>query len=141
MHVPCTNLLGQYAHYYILILVLIVLSTYNRNRCSTLCRVELFTKIEYTQSSVLSAIVKICLKSFEEFVRLETFSRSGFQQIQLDTQYLRGPLREYMDDETVVDTLLDEVCAAAAERCLDPTPLEPSVIDRIVAAKRSKQAP
>jgi hypothetical protein len=103
--------------------------------------VELFTKIEYTQSSVLSAIVKICLKSFEEFVRLETFSRSGFQQIQLDTQYLRGPLREYMDDETVVDTLLDEVCAAAAERCLDPTPLEPSVIDRIVAAKRSKQAP
>lgn len=102
---------------------------------------ELFTKIEYSQSSVLSAIVKIVLKSFEEFVRLETFSRSGFQQIQLDTQYLRAPLREYMDDETVVDTLLDEVCAAAAERCLDPTPLEPSVIDRIVAAKRSKQGP
>jgi hypothetical protein len=46
-----------------------------------------------------------------------------------------------MDDEMVVDTLLDEVCVAAAEKCLNPMPLEPCVIDRIVAAKRSKQAP
>jgi hypothetical protein len=46
-----------------------------------------------------------------------------------------------MDDEAVGETLLEEVCLAAAERCLDPTPLEPCVIDRIVAAKQSKQAP
>lgn len=49
------------------------------------------------------------LKSFQENVRLQTFSRSGYQQIQLDAQYLRDPLQDYVDDETVVNFLLDEV--------------------------------
>lgn len=51
----------------------------------------------------------MCLKSLQEFVRLQTFSRSGFQQIQLDIQFLRTPLREIVEDEAAVDFLLDEV--------------------------------
>eukprot|EP00897_Mesotaenium_endlicherianum_P000369 jgi/Mesen1/10332/ME000797S09804 len=90
------------------------------------------------QASVVSAIVKRALKSFQECVRLKTFGRSGYQQMQLDTEYLREPLRCHLDDETVVDTLLDEVCGAAAERCLDPLPLEQSVVDQIIDAKRLK---
>jgi hypothetical protein len=53
--------------------------------------------------------VKFCLKSLQEFVRLQTFNRSGFQQIQLDIQFLRNPLREIVEDEAAVDFLLDEV--------------------------------
>ncbi|EFJ29128.1 hypothetical protein SELMODRAFT_440937 [Selaginella moellendorffii] len=102
-------------------------------------RVEIFTRPELTQASVISMVVKIALKSFQEYVRLETFSRCGFQQIQLDTQYLRDPLREVVDDDNVVDFLLDEVCAAAAERCTDPTPLEQAVLDKIVHTKREKR--
>lgn len=54
-------------------------------------------------------IVKLCLKSMQEFVRLHTFNRSGFQQIQLDMQYLRITLKDSAEDEAAVEFLLDEV--------------------------------
>eukprot|EP00249_Psilotum_nudum_P007543 c20645_g1_i1 orf=513-2891(-) len=101
-------------------------------------KVEIFTKPEYTQASVISAIVKLCLKSFQEYIRLETFSRSGYQQIQLDTHYLKDPLQGIVEDDAVVNFLLDEVCAAAAERCLDPIPLEPAILDKLIQAKKAK---
>eukprot|EP01018_Ginkgo_biloba_P011119 Gb_16420 [translate_table: standard] len=103
-------------------------------------KVEIFTKLEYTQESVVSTIVKMCLKSFQEYVRLETFSRSGFQQIQLDTQFLRDPLKELVEDEAVIDFLLDEVCVATAERCLDPIPLEPAILDKLIQAKMARSS-
>ncbi|XP_021279912.1 vacuolar protein sorting-associated protein 51 homolog [Herrania umbratica] len=101
-------------------------------------KVEIFTKVEYTQESVVTTIVKLCLKSLQEFVRLQTFNRSGFQQIQLDIQFLRTPLKETVEDEAAIDFLLDEVIVAASERCLDPIPLEPPILDRLIQAKLAK---
>ncbi|KAJ8900414.1 hypothetical protein K2173_025191 [Erythroxylum novogranatense] len=101
-------------------------------------KVEIFTKTEYTQDSVINTIVKLCLKSLQELVRLQTFNRSGFQQIQLDIQFLRGLLKETVEDEAAVDFLLDEVIVGAAERCLDPNPLEPPILDRLIQAKLAK---
>ncbi|XP_059625590.1 vacuolar protein sorting-associated protein 51 homolog [Cornus florida] len=101
-------------------------------------KMEIFTKVEYTQESVVTTIVKLCLKSLQEFVRLQTFNRSGFQQIQLDIQFLRTTLKETVEDEAAVDFLLDEVIVAAAERCLDPIPLEPSILDKLIQAKLAK---
>ncbi|CAM6105319.1 unnamed protein product [Calypogeia fissa] len=102
-------------------------------------KVELFTKAEFTQVSVMSTIIKMGLKTFQECVRLQTFNRSGYNQIQLDVQYLRGTLRDKMIDEAVIDSLLDEVCTAAAERCIDPIPLEAAILDKLIDAKRAKQ--
>ncbi|XP_050267110.1 vacuolar protein sorting-associated protein 51 homolog [Quercus robur] len=101
-------------------------------------KVEIFTKVEYTQESVVSTIVKLSLKSLQEFVRLQTFNRSGFQQIQLDIQFLRTPLKENVEDEAAVDFLLDEVIVGASERCLDPIPLEPPILDKLIQAKLAK---
>ncbi|XP_076905474.1 vacuolar protein sorting-associated protein 51 homolog [Bidens hawaiensis] len=101
-------------------------------------KMEIFTKVEHTQESVVMTIVKGCLKSMQEFVRLHTFNRSGFQQIQLDMQYLRVTLKDSTDDEAAVEFLLDEVIVAAAERCVDPSPLEPAILDRLVQAKLAK---
>ncbi|KAK3194268.1 hypothetical protein Dsin_025578 [Dipteronia sinensis] len=101
-------------------------------------KVEIFTKVEYTQESVLSTIVKLSLKSLQEFVRLQTFNRSGFQQIQLDIQFLRTPLKEAVEDEAAIDFLLDEVIVAASDRCLDPNPLEPPILDKLIQAKLAK---
>ncbi|KAK7344381.1 hypothetical protein VNO77_13908 [Canavalia gladiata] len=101
-------------------------------------KVEIFTKVEYTQESVVTTIVKLCLKSLQESVRLQTFNRSGFQQIQLDIQFLRIPLREIVEDEAAIDFLLDEVIVATAERSLDPIPLEPPILDRLIQAKLAK---
>ncbi|KAL1293757.1 vacuolar protein sorting-associated protein 51 homolog [Arachis hypogaea] len=101
-------------------------------------KVEIFTKVEYTQESVVTTIVKLSLKSLQEFVRLQTFNRSGFQQVQLDIQFLRIPLREIVEDEAAIDFLLDEVIVATAERCLDPIPLEPPILDKLIQAKLAK---
>ncbi|CAI7794512.1 unnamed protein product [Closterium sp. NIES-53] len=101
-------------------------------------RVEIFTKLEFTQVSVMATVVKLTLKSFQECVRLETFNRGGYQQIQLDALFLCESLRAYVDDESAVDTLMDEVCTAAAERSLDPTSMDAVVMDRIMQAKRSR---
>lgn len=101
-------------------------------------KMEIFTKVEYTQESVVTTVVKLCLKSLHEFVRLQTFNRSGLQQIQLDIQFLRVPLKEIVEDEAAIDFLLDEVIVSAAERCLDPIPLEPPILDKLIQAKLAK---
>ncbi|KAL9442218.1 hypothetical protein AB3S75_020683 [Citrus x aurantiifolia] len=101
-------------------------------------KVEIFTKVECTQESVITTIVKFSLKSLQEFVRHQTFNRSGFQQIQLDIQYLRTPLKEAAENEAAIDFLLDEVSVAAAERCLDPIPLEQPILDKLIQAKLTK---
>ncbi|KAG5567832.1 hypothetical protein RHGRI_003119 [Rhododendron griersonianum] len=103
-------------------------------------KMEIFTKVEHTQESVVTTIVKFCLKSLQEFVRLQTFNRSGFQQIQLDIQFLRTTLKETAEDEAAIDFLLDEVIVAAAERCLDPIPLEPPILDKLIQAKLAKKS-
>ncbi|KAF9669264.1 hypothetical protein SADUNF_Sadunf14G0089700 [Salix dunnii] len=102
-------------------------------------KVEIFTKTESTQESVITTVVKLCLKSFLEFVRLQTFNRSGFQQIQLDIQFLRASLKEIVEDEAAIDFLLDEVIVGASERCLDPIPLEPPILDKLIQAKLAKE--
>ncbi|GER43704.1 Vps51/Vps67 family (components of vesiculartransport) protein [Striga asiatica] len=107
-------------------------------------KMEIFTKVEHTQESVVTTIVKLSLKSLQEFVRLQTFNRSGFQQIQLDIHFLKTTLKDIAEDEAAVDFLLDEVIVSSAERCLDPSPLEPPVLDRLVQtklAKASEQSP
>ena len=81
------------------------------------------------QESVYSTIVKLCLKSLHELVRLQTFNRSGFQQIQLDMQFLRSMLKETAEDEAAVNFLLDEVIFAAGTSCLDPNLLDSPVLD------------
>ncbi|XP_062083592.1 vacuolar protein sorting-associated protein 51 homolog [Humulus lupulus] len=101
-------------------------------------KIEIFTKVEFNQESVVSMIVKLGLKSLQEFVRLQTFNRSGFQQIQLDIQFLRNPSKEIVEDEAAIDFLLDEVIVAASERCLDPIPLEPPILDKLIQAKLAK---
>ncbi|RLN18532.1 hypothetical protein C2845_PM02G04650 [Panicum miliaceum] len=101
-------------------------------------KMEIFTKVEYTQESVISTVLKLCLKSLQEFVRLQTFNRSGFQQIQLDMEFLKSFLKEFVDDEAPISFLLKEVNNAAHERCLDPIPLEPPILDKLINAKLAK---
>lgn len=101
-------------------------------------KMEIFTKTENTQESVLNTIVKLCLKSVQEYVRLQTFNRRGFQQIQLDIEFLRSTLKDAVEDEAAADFLLDEVIVAAAERCLDPISLDQPILDKLIQAKLAK---
>uniref|UniRef100_A0A3Q2W3M2 Vacuolar protein sorting-associated protein 51 homolog n=1 Tax=Haplochromis burtoni TaxID=8153 RepID=A0A3Q2W3M2_HAPBU len=83
------------------------------------------------QVSVMTGIIKISLKTFLECVRLRTFGRYGLQQIQVDCHYLQMYLWRFVSDENLVHFLLDEIVGSAAHRCLDPAPMEQSVIEVI----------
>ncbi|KAG5542396.1 hypothetical protein RHGRI_022062 [Rhododendron griersonianum] len=52
-----------------------------------------------------------CIRNQEKFIcSLICFFKSGFQQIQLDIQFLRTTLKETAEDEAAIDFLLDEEC-------------------------------
>eukprot|EP00898_Chlorokybus_atmophyticus_P004112 jgi/Chlat1/4701/Chrsp3S05649 len=96
------------------------------------------SKLEFTQVSVLSGLIRVALKSYIECVRLETLSTGGCHQIELNTHVLREPLRRFVDDETVVDNMLEELCHAAGERCIKPTPLDPAIVEKMLVAHRPR---
>lgn len=93
------------------------------------------TNPEYKKNSILTEILKISLKTFDECVRQITFSKNGYQQIQVDTHYLQMMWRDLIDDENFVRSLLSDIFNVAAERCLDPTPLQPSIVSSLCSKK------
>lgn len=100
-------------------------------------KLKIFDAVEQTRDAVLLGVLKVALKSWVECVRLVTLGRAGFQQLQLDVHYMRAPLRAYAAaNADVVDSLLDEVSAAAADRSLEPVQLEPGTLDFILQNRR-----
>ncbi|XP_022337186.2 vacuolar protein sorting-associated protein 51 homolog [Crassostrea virginica] len=94
-------------------------------------KIEIFSAVDFSKVSVLTGIIKISLKTFLECVRLRTFGRYGLQQIQVDTHYLQLYLWRFVSDENLVQVLLEEIVCSTVHRCLDPSMMEPSVIDLI----------
>ncbi|XP_069713260.1 vacuolar protein sorting-associated protein 51 homolog [Phaenicophaeus curvirostris] len=94
-------------------------------------RIDIFSPVEFNKVSVLTGIIKISLKTLLECVRLRTLGRFGLQQVQVDGHYLQLYLWRFAADERIVQGLLDEVAASAAHRCLDPVPMEHSVVELI----------
>lgn len=74
---------------------------------------------------------QISLKTLLECVRLRTFSQFGFQQIQVDVHYLHLYLWRFVSDENLMTFLLDEVMTSVVHRCLNPVPMEASIVDVI----------
>ncbi|XP_062566198.1 vacuolar protein sorting-associated protein 51 homolog isoform X2 [Saccostrea cucullata] len=94
-------------------------------------KIEIFSAVDFSKVSVLTGIIKISLKTFLECVRLRTFGRYGLQQIQVDTHYLQLYLWRFVSDENLVQVLLEEIVCSTVHRCLDPSMMEPSVIELI----------
>ncbi|GAX77837.1 hypothetical protein CEUSTIGMA_g5279.t1 [Chlamydomonas eustigma] len=101
-------------------------------------KVKVFGAVQFTQAHILAAITGIGLKSLVECVRLATLGRAGLQQLQLDCHSLKPPLRRLTGGSgataQMVESLLDEVVAAGVERCIEPSLLEPPVLDRILSS-------
>uniref|UniRef100_A0AC34FEP0 Vacuolar protein sorting-associated protein 51 homolog n=1 Tax=Panagrolaimus sp. ES5 TaxID=591445 RepID=A0AC34FEP0_9BILA len=94
-------------------------------------KVEYNTVIDFKQDIVLLAIVKIGLKSLVESSRLLLFSCNGLQQMQVDCLYLKQKLWQFVNDEHVLNSLIDEVVASVVIQCTEPRLLEPSVANLI----------
>lgn len=62
-------------------------------------KIEIFSSVEFSKVSIITGIIKICLKTLLECVRLRTFSKYGLQQIQVDAHYLQMNLWRFVSDE------------------------------------------
>ena len=89
-------------------------------------------------TGMLTHVSKLTLKTLVEEIRLGTFSRNGFQQLQLDCAMLRWILPPCVEDEGSVLALLDEALISCQERCNDATPLEHASLETLCDAKRSE---
>ena len=91
-----------------------------------------------TVASMLTHVTKLTLKTLVEEVRLGTFSRAGFQQLQVDCAMLRWVLPPSVDDEGSVLALLDEALISCQERCLDAVAIDHSVMEGLCDTKRKE---
>jgi hypothetical protein len=103
-----------------------------------------FTPVRSTQSSVICAVMKRAVKSYAECARCQTFqTKFGFQQVNLDVQYLAervlfrflpsGQFAVDVEERRAIDALLTELKDAIRSRALDPTPMDKAIVNRIVA--------
>eukprot|EP00753_Platysulcus_tardus_P011466 PLAT3292.16.p1 GENE.PLAT3292.16~~PLAT3292.16.p1 ORF type:complete len:285 (-),score=160.19 PLAT3292.16:57-911(-) len=91
-------------------------------------RVQLYEHLDFSRSAVVVAVLQVAFKSLFECVRLQTFGKFGYQQLQVDAHFFRASLPRVVEDASSLTPLLDEVLRSASERCLDPTPLEHSIV-------------
>ena len=64
-------------------------------------KIEVFSPVEASKVSILTGVVKMALKTLMECVRMKTFSRFGFQQMQVDVHYLNLYLWRFVSDENL----------------------------------------
>ncbi|CAD6197745.1 unnamed protein product [Caenorhabditis auriculariae] len=89
-------------------------------------RIDFHQQIHFNKASIMSAIVKVLLKIFTETIRLQTYSKFGIEQIQVDCYYLQRGLASLVADEVVVNSMVDQALSSALKRCVDPVLVHPS---------------
>ncbi|KAG0335644.1 Vacuolar protein sorting-associated protein 51 [Podila horticola] len=89
-------------------------------------RVEIFIRCQdLNRTGIMFGIIKILLKAWAESVRLKTFGRGGFQQVQVDAEFAKVWLWRFATaDERLMYSLLEETQQTAYRRCIDPVPLD-----------------
>ncbi|KAJ3449495.1 hypothetical protein M0812_05646 [Anaeramoeba flamelloides] len=93
-------------------------------------KIIIFENVNHDRDSIMTGIGKIVLKTFLESIRLRTFSTEGFNQIQIDSFFLRMALSKYID-RTILNILSDEIIISTSSRCTDPIRLEQSIIETL----------
>jgi len=96
-----------------------------------------FGTIELDPTSIFTAIIKVCFRTFLECTRLVTFFNCGYQQIQLNLHYLKMALVHYklIDDINSLAELVEDILISAHDRTNDPNPLDSSIVDKICNQK------
>uniref|UniRef100_A0A0N5B7R0 Vacuolar protein sorting-associated protein 51 homolog n=1 Tax=Strongyloides papillosus TaxID=174720 RepID=A0A0N5B7R0_STREA len=84
-------------------------------------KIDLLIPLEFKKSSILTGVVNIFLKSTMEAVRLETFSKNGYSQMQVDCQCLKNFLIKFVNNPTTLDSYFDEILSAVISRLI-PAP-------------------
>ncbi|KAF9950929.1 Vacuolar protein sorting-associated protein 51 [Mortierella alpina] len=97
-------------------------------------RVEIFVRCQdLNRTGIMFGIIKILLKAWAEAVRMKTFSRGGFQQVQIDAEFAKVWLWRFATaDERLMHSLLEETQQTAYRRCIDAVPLDMNTVESII---------
>ncbi|KAG2393129.1 hypothetical protein C9374_009706 [Naegleria lovaniensis] len=87
----------------------------------------------FSGNEILTEIVKIVVKTLEECVRSVTFGKNGFQQLQVDIAFMQQKSVNLIEDKSFLPSLMQEVMASCAERCISATPLESTIVQSIIS--------
>ncbi|KAF9433776.1 Vacuolar protein sorting-associated protein 51 [Entomortierella beljakovae] len=92
-------------------------------------RVEIFIRCQdLNRTGIMFGIIKILLKAWVESVRMKTFGKGGFQQVQTDAEFAKIWLWRFATaDERLMHSLLEETQQIAYRRCIDAVPLDMNV--------------
>lgn len=88
------------------------------------------TPVYCTTESILVGIIKLSVKSFMECIRVCTLGRHGYQQMQVDIEFMRRMLTDLLPDadaQTQILSALKEFEKETTERSISPIGMEPSV--------------
>eukprot|EP01106_Pelomyxa_sp_JSP_P005164 TRINITY_DN18226_c0_g1_i1.p1 TRINITY_DN18226_c0_g1~~TRINITY_DN18226_c0_g1_i1.p1 ORF type:complete len:411 (+),score=95.54 TRINITY_DN18226_c0_g1_i1:44-1276(+) len=96
-------------------------------------KLDIFAKVECSRVPILAAVTRVGLKTMCECVRLCTFGRCGFHQMQVDVVFLKDSLAQMVGDrKRDLDFFLEEAEVSAQRRCVDPVPFDVGVIHHIL---------
>ncbi|KAG0291812.1 Vacuolar protein sorting-associated protein 51 [Linnemannia gamsii] len=97
-------------------------------------RVEIFIRCQdLNRTGIMFGIIKILLKAWAESVRMKTFGKGGFQQIQVDAEFAKVWLWRFATaDERLMHSLLEEAQQTAYRRCIDAVPLDIHTVELII---------
>ncbi|GAM23327.1 hypothetical protein SAMD00019534_065020, partial [Acytostelium subglobosum LB1] len=94
-------------------------------------RMDVYSIVDFNANSILVGIIKIALKSYTECLRTKTFGTNGYHQIQVDLRFLRVYFTDMFGVQPTIDSLLQEADNTICDRCIDPIPLEESIIKKL----------
>jgi len=99
------------------------------------------TPVFCTTESILVGIIKLSFKSFTECVRACTLGRHGYQQMQVDIEFMRRMLTDLLPDasaQTQIMAILKEFERETTERSINSIGMEPTIISRLCDEKLAK---
>lgn len=94
-------------------------------------RLHLSQELGFDVQIILGAIIMYTLKSLLEVVRKNVFSCYGFNQIQVNGYYLYTEFEDKVNQQDLFSALIEEIISSAADRTIDPAPLEVPTLQRI----------
>ena len=83
-------------------------------------KICVFGENEFTRESVVVGILKIALRTLLLRARSVIFSKFGARQLNVDVQLLSIVLKHYVEESSVVETLIGDLKTVASERCCAP---------------------
>lgn len=98
---------------------------------------NLMDTLSFDRDSLMSQVIYYSLKSMLEYLRNRSYDKYGFQQIQLDTSFIRLLLPIFLDQTQILDNLLLLIMQSAFDRSNEPEEMDNDAIVDICKAKYS----